>query len=145
MGFSSGNGGKRQPMSEINVTPFVDVMLVLLIIFMVATPMMTPMANVEIDLPNAEAPPLEVDEEMLLLSVDAEQKIFLGETEVPYERLEEVLATNDRLRTDNEIYVRADETVPYGFVARIFAMIRKAGVEKLGLVMEPETPTAPVP
>ncbi len=106
MAMSSGGGGHRAPMSEINVTPLVDVMLVLLIIFMVAAPMMT--AGVTVDLPQADAPRLDVDEERILLSIDAQQQIFVGEDLVPFERLEEVLTHNARLREEHELFVQAD-------------------------------------
>jgi biopolymer transport protein TolR len=144
MAFSSGGGGNgRAPLSEINVTPLVDVMLVLLIIFMVAAPMMT--AGVQVDLPQADAPRMEVDEQRILLSIDAEQQVFLGETPVPMERLEEALRTNARLQEENEIFVQADASVPYGFVVQVLAIIRQAGVEQLGLVTDPlgSGPTAP--
>lgn len=140
-GTSSGRG--RAPMSEINVTPLVDVMLVLLIIFMVAAPMMT--AGVQVDLPNAEAPRMEIDEERLLLSIDAQSRVFLGETEVPLERLEEALVTNVRLREEGEIFVQADEGVPYGVVVRVLALVRRAGIEQVGLVTDPAGVGAPIP
>ena len=137
MGMSSGGGGRRgrAPMGEINVTPLVDVMLVLLIIFMVAAPMMA--TGVEVDLPQTRAPRMEMDEEKMILSIDIDQKVYLGETEVPADRLEEALLNNARIQEDDEIYVRADANVPYGFVLRVFTIVRQAGVEKLGLVTDP--------
>ncbi|MEM6954329.1 MAG: ExbD/TolR family protein [Myxococcota bacterium] len=137
MGMSGGGGGGRgrQPLGEINVTPLVDVMLVLLIIFMVAAPMLS--TGVEVDLPQTRAPRMEQDEEKMVLSIDAEQRVYLGDEEVPADRLEEALLNNARLQADDEIYVRADENVPYGFVLRVFSTIRRAGVEKLGLVTDP--------
>ena len=134
MGFSSG-GGQRAPMSEINVTPFVDVMLVLLIIFMVSAPLLT--KGVSVDLPKAHAPTMEIDEEKLLLSITVDKKVFLGEAEVPQERLEEALLANERLQREKELYVFADTEVPYGMVAKVLAIVRKAGIEKLGLVTDP--------
>ena len=122
-------------MAEINVTPMVDVMLVLMIIFMVSAPMMT--KGVEVDLPAAEAARMDMDEEKLLLSVTAERKVYLGEDEVPIERLEATLLANDRMQREKELYIQADETVPYGVVVRVMAIIRKAGIEKLGLVTDP--------
>jgi biopolymer transport protein TolR len=143
MSFGSGGGGNRAPLGEINVTPMVDVMLVLLIIFMVAAPMMS--TGVPVDLPDAHAPRMELDEEKLLLSITKEQKVYLGETEVPFENLEEALRTNARLAADHELYVQADESVPYGFVVRVFAAAREAGVTTLGLVTDPAVGGASAP
>jgi biopolymer transport protein TolR len=128
-------GGGKGPVSEINVTPLVDVMLVLLIIFMVSAPMMT--TGIEIDLPKTHAPRMDIEEQKLLLTITKEQKVFLGETEVPYANLEQALTTNTRLQQDRELYLQADETVPYGFVAKVMALVRKGGIEKLGLVTDP--------
>ena len=133
---SGGGGGSRSTLSEINVTPLVDVMLVLLIIFMVAAPMLT-QNQVDVDLPKTAAKPAEGDQQKLLLSVTKEQKVFLGEVEIPAEKMEEALAHNERLKEEGEVYVQADRNVPYGFVVRVFAAVRKAGVHKLGLVTEP--------
>ncbi len=157
MGMSTGGGGGsgRAPLSEINVTPLVDVMLVLLIIFMVTAPLLS--AGVEVDLPNADAPNMPIEEEKMLLIIDAEQHVYLkvvgGETEherveVPFDRLNEALSSNALIRESSEVFVQADEHVPYGFVAQVLAIIRQAGVEKLGLVTErgegaaPATPVA---
>jgi biopolymer transport protein TolR len=133
MAFSSGGG--KGPVSEINVTPLVDVMLVLLIIFMVSAPMMT--TGVEIDLPKTRAPRMDIEEQKLILSIDKERKVFLGEVEIPYDRLEAALTTNERLQTERELYLQADETVPYGFVAKVMALIRRGGIDKVGLVTDP--------
>ena len=137
MGLSGGRGGggSGEPLSEINVTPMVDVMLVLLIIFMVAAPLMT--TGVPVDLPSAQAPQMAVDEETLMLSITREQKVYLGEDEVPMDRLEQTLRTHERLRRQNEVYVQADEQVPYGFVVRVLAVVRQVGIEKMGLVTDP--------
>jgi biopolymer transport protein TolR len=134
MGFSTSGGGKA-PVGEINVTPLVDVMLVLLIIFMVSAPMMN--TGVEIDLPAAQAPQVEISEEKLLLTVARDQKVYLGRDLVPYEKLEAVLLANDRMQREKELYVQADETVPYGFVVKVLAIVKKAGISKLGLVTDP--------
>ncbi len=149
MGMSTGGGGNRQPLSEINVTPLVDVMLVLLIIFMVTAPLMS--AGVEVDLPKAEGAPMPIEDERMLLIIDAEQHVYLkvvgGETEherveVPFDRLEEALGTNAVIRASSELFVQADQAVPYGFVAQVLAIVRKAGVEKLGLVTDPRAESA---
>ena len=134
MAFSSGGGGKA-PVGEINVTPLVDVMLVLLIIFMVSAPMMN--TGVEVDLPAAQAPQVEINEEKLLLTVGRDQKVYLGRDEVPYDKLEATLLANDRMQREKELYVQADETVPYGFVVKVIAIVKKAGISKLGLVTDP--------
>ncbi len=133
MAISGGDG--KGPLSEINVTPLVDVMLVLLIIFMVSAPMMT--TGVEIDLPKTRAPRMDMEEEKLLLTITKEQKVLLGEVEVPYDKLEDALTTNERLQTEKELYIQADETVPYGFVAKVMALVRRGGIEKVGLVTDP--------
>ncbi len=131
-------------MSEINVTPMVDVMLVLLIIFMVTAPLLA--AGVEVDLPNADAPDMPIEDEKMLLIIDAEQRVYLkivgGQTqeervEVPADRLREALSTNALIQRTSELFVQADEAVPYGFVAQVLATVRQAGVTKLGLVTEP--------
>ena len=134
MGFSTSGGGKA-PVAEINVTPLVDVMLVLLIIFMVSAPMMN--TGVEIDLPAAQAPQVEISEEKLLLTVAKDSKVYLGRDEVAYDKLEATLLANDRMQREKELYVQADETVPYGFVVKVLAIVKKAGISKLGLVTDP--------
>ena len=127
--------GANAPMSEINITPFVDVMLVLLIIFMITAPMMT--KGVELDLPRAQAMPMDVDESKLLLIIDSKKKVYLGETEVPHARLEDALTNNVRLQREGELYLKADRSIPYGFVVQVMAIIKKAGVPKLGMVTDP--------
>jgi biopolymer transport protein TolR len=134
MGMSTGGGGK-QPLGEINVTPLVDVMLVLLIIFMVSAPMMN--TGVDVNLPAAQAPQVDISDEKLLLTVSKDQKVYLGRDEVPYEKLEPTLLANERMQREKELYVQADETVPYGFVVKVIAIVKKAGITKLGLVTDP--------
>ena len=134
MAMSTGGGG-RAPLSEINVTPLVDVMLVLLIIFMVAAPMMT--TGVQVNLPEADAPRMGIDEDKVLLSIDAESRVFLGEEEVPVEVLEDRLSHDERLQRDHEIFVQADAAVRYGFVVSVLAMIHRAGIEQMNLVTDP--------
>ncbi len=133
MAFSGGGG--KAPLGEINVTPLVDVMLVLLIIFMVSAPMMN--TGVDVDLPAAQAPQVELNEEKLLLTVTSDNKVYLGRDEIPYDKLESTLLANDRMQKEKELYVKADETVPYGFVVKVIAIVKKAGITKLGLVTDP--------
>jgi biopolymer transport protein TolR len=135
MGMGSSGGGSRAPLSEINVTPLVDVMLVLLIIFMVAAPMMT--TAVPIDLPRARAERIEVENETPLLTVANDGRIFLGRDEVPFTDLAARVAAHPAIRRDGKLYVQADETVPYGRVVQIFSVVREAGVSNLGLVTDP--------
>src|SRR5688572_25778602 len=117
MAFSTGRGS-HTPMSEINVTPLVDVMLVLLIIFMVTAPLMQ--QGVKVDLPEADAEPMKSSsEDRLVLTVTADQRAFIGKSEVPMERLEELLAANDKLKLDKELYLHADQQLPYGVVVKV--------------------------
>jgi biopolymer transport protein TolR len=124
-------------MSEINVTPFVDVMLVLLIIFMVTAPMMQ--QGIDVDLPETTTTqPLRLSEEPLVLSVQRDGRAFLGKQEVPAGELAAKLHAVFESRGDKELYLRADREAPYGAVAKAMAAARNAGATKLGIVTEPE-------
>jgi len=122
-------------MSEINVTPLVDVMLVLLIIFMVTAPMLT--QGVDVNLPQANAKAMRSDEERLVITVDANSRIFIGKQPVEFNRMSRALQAIVERRKDRQVYFRADRAVPYGFVVKVIAEVRNAGVEKLGMVTEP--------
>jgi len=135
LAFSNGNGGDRRMMSEINVTPLVDVMLVLLIIFMVTAPMLT--QGVDVNLPQANAKAMRSDEERLVITVDANSRIFIGKQPVEFNRMSRALQAIVERRKDRQVYFRADRVVPYGFVVKVIAEVRNAGVEKLGMVTEP--------
>lgn len=130
-------GNHDHLMSEINVTPFVDVMLVLLIIFMVTAPMMT--QGVDIDLPETSSEPLESKNEQLIVAVDKNQKVFIGEYEVDIEIFKEKLENILSGRQNREVYLKADKDVAYGVVAQVMSEIKNAGVEKLGIVTDPDT------
>jgi len=134
-GSSSDSGGRRA-MTDINVTPLVDVMLVLLIIFMVTAPLMQ--SGVKIDLPKASAQQMEHAEEKLVLTITRDKKVSLGDTEIPFDQLEVKLATNARLQKDKELYLHADRSLSYGQVVEIMAIAKRAGVESLGLITEPD-------
>ncbi len=126
-------------MSEINVTPLVDVMLVLLIIFMITAPMMS--QGVEVNLPETEhANPLEANEERLLLTITADERAYLGTSEIPMDRIAELLASNARLKKEKEIYLHADHKLPYGIVVKVMAAAKKAGAESMAMVTDPVAP-----
>lgn len=136
-GASRGRGRRRTPpMAEINVTPFVDVMLVLLIIFMVAAPLLT--VGVPIELPETRANALEGDQEPLAVSVDSEGRIFFQDTEVTIEEIVPRLEAIADQGYDQRIFVRGDENVDYGAVMRVMGRISGAGFTRIGLVTDQE-------
>ena len=127
-----------RPLAEINVTPFVDVMLILLIVFMVTAPMLT--AGVELDLPDSEAAPInQEDSKLVEISVNAQGQLFVGETEVTEDKLLDVLATtlegND---PSQRIYVRGDRTISYGRIMEIITLVSNAGYTSVALLTEPQ-------
>jgi biopolymer transport protein TolR len=135
--LAQGGGGKRRRLggvNEINVTPLIDVMLVLLVIFMVTAPMLH--TGVQVDLPKAKTSPMATDEAKLILTVTKDERVFLGKDEITG-AMDEKLKTNARLRDDKELYIQADENVRYGVVLRAMAAARAVGVEKLGMVTDP--------
>ena len=158
MSMSTGSGGGM--MSEINVTPMVDVMLVLLIIFMVAAPMIQ--TGVDVNLPQAKAQTMPDDEGKLVMTVTRDQKLYLGKTQVadcPPSRVPLVdktaidqydiatsncvdaivikLQTNEKLRTEHELYLHADQSLSYGFVVKVMAAAKSGGADKLAMVTDP--------
>ena len=128
-------GSDRRPMAEINVTPLVDVMLVLLIIFMVTAPMLQ--TGVDVDLPEAKAQTIPDDEGKLILTVTKDKRVFLGKLQIPFEDVEKVLKGNAKLNADHELYLHADKGLFYGDVVKIMAAVKQAGVDKLGMVTDP--------
>ncbi|MCD6584150.1 MAG: protein TolR [Desulfobacteraceae bacterium] len=123
-------------MSEINVTPFVDVMLVLLIIFMVTAPMMV--QGVNVSLPETEnTDNIASDEDQLIVTIDKNNKILINDYEVGIDFLKEKLAKIFENRTNKNIFLKADKNIPYGTVVRVMSEIKGAGVEKLGMVTLP--------
>ncbi len=145
MMISSGSGSSRRrrrsssagAISEINVTPLVDVMLVLLIIFMVAAPLLT--AGVQVDLPNSKAKPVEnPDSKPIEISVNKEGKIFIGETETNNDNLVGLLTGMLEGNEEARIYIRADRELPYGEVSKLIGLVSAAGFTKVALVSQPE-------
>jgi len=126
----------HHPLSEINVTPFVDVMLVLLIIFMVTAPMMQ--QGIDVDLPETNTQPIRVQDEPLILTVQKDGKVHIGRREIPQAELKEKLAAIFEGRDSRELFLRADKEAPYGAVVKALAAAREAGATKLGMVTEPE-------
>ena len=126
---------EKKSMADINVTPLVDVMLVLLIIFMVTAPMLS--MGIDVNLPRVKAKSLDLAEEKLILSVNENKEIFLNKTRMPLQDLNAKLAAIFAERVDREIFLRADKNVPYGFVVEVMSEVRKAGVDKLGMITEP--------
>ncbi|MBI5970966.1 MAG: protein TolR [Deltaproteobacteria bacterium] len=133
--MNAGSNGSRRYMAQINVTPLVDVMLVLLIIFMVTAPMMT--SGIDVNLPKVEAASVSSQEEPLVVTIAKDGRIFIADR--PFERFEirTQLEILNAAKVSRLVLLRADETIPYGAVLAAMAEIRKAGVEKIGMMTEP--------
>ena len=126
---------EREPMSEINVTPFVDVMLVLLIIFMVTAPLLT--VGVQVDLPETSADTLPEESEPLTLTINSKGEVFIQETKIEFDNLiKKILAVSNN-RTDTWIYVRGDKTINYGRVLEVMGKLSGSGFTKVALISEP--------
>ena len=162
MGASSGGGGGRTMMAEINITPFVDVMLVLLIIFMVATPLIEKndreKRKVELDLPVTRKNDDTIDPaktEKMILEIDADLVVTIGEVvivdcskhkvgtdrarfEPCFETIGEKLGKNPKLQEEKELFIKAHTEIPYGFVVGTMARVKAAGVTKLGMITNPD-------
>jgi len=134
MEIGSSSRGRRSSLSQINVTPFVDVMLVLLIIFMVTAPMLD--QGVEVNLPEvAEAPGLPAQQEPLVVTLERNGQILIGKAKIEQlSKLGPVIQQALKGKPDREVFLEADEKVPYGRVVQVMAAVKKAGVEKLGMV-----------
>jgi len=128
-------GNNDRLMSEINVTPLVDVMLVLLIIFMVTAPMM--LQGVDVALPETTSEPLAAEKEHLVISIDPKGQIYINEFQISLDVLSSKLAKILEGKPDKEAYLRADKNIPYGTVVRVMAEIKAAGIDKLGMVTVP--------
>jgi len=140
MGASVGRGGRRR-FRDINVTPLVDVMLVLLVVFMVTAPLLT--TGLKIDLPNVQAASTPVEDGRLLVTITAEGKVMFDDKEVTGRAYEE-FQSNAKVQSTRELYIRADKNALYGVVAEVVAAARRSGVDSLNLLVQPEeTPETP--
>ena len=129
-----GSGRRHRPMGEINVTPFVDVMLVLLIVFMVTAPLLT--VGVEVDLPKTKAGQINADSAPLVVSIKSDGRLYLQETEVEADRLVPRLQAISEANPQVRIFVRGDEAVAYGDVLGVMGRIQSAGFERVALVAQ---------
>jgi Cell division and transport-associated protein TolR (TC 2.C.1.2.1) len=123
------------PMSDINVTPLVDVVLVLLIIFMVTAPMLQ--MGIDVNLPRVKARTVNVSEEKLILTINNKREVFINRYKTPMSNLKTKLESIFESRIDRVVFMRADKDVPYGFVIQVMSEVRKAGIDKLGMITEP--------
>ena len=130
-----GGGRNKTALSDINVTPMVDVMLVLLIIFMVTAPLIQ--QGVKVNLPDAKAAPIDAKEKKLVVSIDRNGKVYIGDVEVPFDLLENKLKANAKAQADKEIYLHADRDLKYGMVVEVMATAQRAGVENVGMITDP--------
>jgi biopolymer transport protein TolR len=132
--LDTGSGGGNA-MAEINVTPLVDVMLVLLVVFMVTAPMLQ--TGVDVNLPDAKAQTIPDDAGKLIVTVTADKRVFLNKLQIPWEAVEETLKTNAKLQADHEVYLHADEKLLYKDVIKIMSAVKLAGADKMGLITDP--------
>ncbi len=130
--ITSGNG---RLMSDVNVTPFVDVMLVLLIIFMVTAPKMT--NGVKVDTPQTTHQQMDIDEKALVISIDASQRVFINQYQLNASEVRQKLPTILDVKHTGDVYLKADKSLPYGLVMDVMAQIKDAGIEHIGMVTEP--------
>ena len=141
-GAAQGGGGRRRrgrrqgAINEINMTPFIDVVLVLLIVFMVAAPMMT--VGVPLDLPQSKASPLNSDTKPVTLSIRQSGQVFLGESELSDDTIVPKLTESSKAGFEERVFVRGDKRVDYGRVAQVMAIVTGGGFKKVALVTEPD-------
>jgi len=135
-------GRRRGGFRDINVTPLVDVMLVLLVVFMVTAPLLT--TGLKIELPEVKAAQTPVKDARLLVTITKDERILFGEDDVTG-RIDEALKDSTRVQKERELYIRADKNAHYGVVALVVAAARNSGVESLNLLVEPEIEEEPVP
>jgi biopolymer transport protein TolR len=135
MAMATGGGRETGTLSEINVTPLVDVMLVLLIVFMVTAPIMQ--TGVDVDLPDAKAQSIPDESGKLIVTMTKDKRVFIGRMEIPFAEVEPMLRNNAKVQADREVYLHADTALPYGDVVKVMAAIKLAGGDKMGLITDP--------
>jgi biopolymer transport protein TolR len=135
MSMSAGGGRETGTLSEINVTPLVDVMLVLLIVFMVTAPILQ--TGVDVDLPDAKAQTVPDESGKLIVTMTKDKRVFIGKMEIPFAEVETMLRNNAKVQTDREVYLHADTNLSYGDVVKVMAAIKLAGGDKMGLITDP--------
>ncbi|MBX3183645.1 MAG: biopolymer transporter ExbD [Polyangiaceae bacterium] len=143
MGAKVGKGGRGRrggAFNDINITPFVDVMLVLLVVFMVTAPLLT--TGLRIDLPNVQAANTPVKDARLLVTVTKEERIMFADKDVT-DTIDQVLLESQRVQSERELYIRADKDARYGVVAKVVAAARASGVSSLNLLVQPELEEVP--
>ena len=140
LGGGPRSASRYQPMSAINVTPFVDVMLVLLVVFMVAAPLLT--VGVPVDLPQTQAPPVTEPKEPLVITINSEGRIFIQDTDVPSESLVPRLGAITGNNPDALLYVRGDKAINYGRVLEVMSLVSSAGFRKVSLIAAPPKGTS---
>ncbi len=126
---------RKRPMSNINVTPFVDVMLVLLVIFLVTAPMME--SGIDVNLPKVASGPIQSAQEPLVVSIDRKGRVIINKKQIKITELNKKLRAIFKNRSDKTVYLKADESVSYGKVAKAMAEIRKSGISKIAMITEP--------
>ncbi|UXR65581.1 MULTISPECIES: biopolymer transporter ExbD [Bdellovibrio] len=136
MGMSGGGGKSRATLSEINITPLVDVMLVLLIMFMVTTPLMQ--QGIEVDLPKTSSSGVEVNEEPFVLVINSDQRMTIAKQKIAMNELRPKLKAIFEHKKNKQVYIQADRKVDYGFVAEAMAEVRAAGIFNIGLITQPK-------
>ncbi len=129
------NHGDQKLVAEINVTPLVDVILVLLIIFMVTAPMLQ--MGIDVNLPQVKARSVDVTEEKLVLTINGKKEIYINNYKTSLTDLGPKLENIFKTKIEKEVFMRADKEVPYGYVVQVMSEVRKAGVDKLGMITEP--------
>ena len=143
VGPRGGQGRRHRPMADINVTPMVDVMLVLLVIFMVTAPLLT--AGVQVDLPKSEAAPIKGDDQPISISVDAKGNVWIQETQIGLDDLVPKLQAIVGQKPDTRIFIRGDKGIEYGRVMEVMGLLGAAGFSKVALVTEMKSGVAEAP